>query len=411
MTRDTGGASGLSLRALFEEGTSTGLSDGQLLERFATGGGAGAEMAFAALVDRHGPMVLRTCRGILRDGHEAMDAYQATFLILARKGGTLRGRDSLAPWLHRVACRAAGRARDVRIRRREVERGRVEAGPGPAEDRGELAAVVHEELDRLPDRYRLPIVLCDLEGRTCEEAARHLGCPIGTVASRLSRGRERLRGRLARRGLAPAVGAIAAAFSNTAAAVPPIAARGLAGTSPAVASLARDVLRGFLMSKLWPAALVAACSIGVVAAWGLSGSGAPPPATPGKAASVPAPQPAGPPKRSVALLRERLAVLKELVALHRDLYRNARVEVQSLSAAEQEWLSAKLELTDRPAERRAIFREFIENTRKMEQVAVAAKEAARGTDIGVLEARALRLKAEADLAREDEGEGRKPAGE
>ena len=160
-------------------------------------------------------MVLRACRGILRDDHEAMDAFQATFLVLVRKGRSLWVRDSLGPWLHRVACRAAGRARSRGRRRRALERGLAEAARRQAggDDRDDLAAAVHEELDRLPDRYRVPIVLCDLEGRTCEEAARHLGCPIGTIGSRLARGRERLRDRLARRGLAPAVGALVAVFS------------------------------------------------------------------------------------------------------------------------------------------------------------------------------------------------------
>ena len=191
------------LRTLFEVGTSTGLTDGQLLERFATRRDEGSELAFAALVERHGPMVLRACRGILRDDHEAMDAFQATFFVLARKGGSLWVRDSLGPWLHRVACHAAGRAKSTAARRRATEKKAVEmAEPrNVGEDREELASVIHEEVDRLPERYRSAIVLCDLEGRTCEEAARHLGCPVGTVGSRLARGRQRLRDRLSRRGL------------------------------------------------------------------------------------------------------------------------------------------------------------------------------------------------------------------
>ena len=137
-----------------------------------------------------------------------MDAFQATFLVLARKGGSLWVRDSLGPWLHRVACRAATRARAGAARRRALELRLAERQGGRTHDgdRDDLAAVLHEELDRLPDRYRVPIVLCDLEGRTCEEAARHLGCPIGTIGSRLVRGRERLRDRLRRRGLAPDAG-------------------------------------------------------------------------------------------------------------------------------------------------------------------------------------------------------------
>jgi RNA polymerase sigma factor (sigma-70 family) len=151
-------------------------------------------------------MVLRTCRGVLRDDHEAHDAFQATFLILVRKSGTLWVRDSLGPWLHRVACRAAGRARVAAVRRRAIER-KADERPidrSAGTDLAELAAILHEEVERLPERYRAPVVLCDLEGRSQEDAARHLGCPAGTVKSRLARGRDRLRSRLRRRGLGPA---------------------------------------------------------------------------------------------------------------------------------------------------------------------------------------------------------------
>ncbi|WP_406699534.1 sigma-70 family RNA polymerase sigma factor [Singulisphaera sp. Ch08] len=217
-----GGRRGLTQRqihTLFDVGPVAGLSDGQLLERFATRSGEGAELAFAALVDRHGPMVLHVSRAIVRDDHEAMDVFQATFLVLARKGRTLWVRDSLGPWLHRVACRAASRARHAAARRRRIEARRAAmADPRDCQhcvgDAKELAAIIHEELNRLPERFRSPVVLCDLEGHTCEEAARHLGCPVGTVASRLARARQRLRDRLRRRGLAPNTSLIAAAMSR-----------------------------------------------------------------------------------------------------------------------------------------------------------------------------------------------------
>jgi len=283
---EPGGTTRRALRTLFEVGTLTGLTDGQLLERFATGPGEGAERAFEALVERHGSMVLRACRGILRDDHDAMDAFQATFLVLARKGGTLWVRDSLGPWLHRVACRAAARARDGATRRRSAEirlagLSAAEAGPDDRDrDRHEIAAILHEEVDRLPERYRAPIVLCDLEGQTSEEAARHLGCPVGTVGSRLSRGRARLRGRLVRRGLAPAVvgllsrEAIGAVVPEALARLAvrsgmPFAARQAAAgaSSAAVVRLAEDVSRSLLMSKLQSGvvALVACCGLTTVA--------------------------------------------------------------------------------------------------------------------------------------------------
>src|SRR5271166_2848084 len=118
MAYDLGPSSSKYLSTLFDVGVCSGLTDSQLLERFATHRGEAAELAFAALIDRHGPMVFRVCRSILRDDHEAMDAFQATFLILVRKRGSLWVRSSLGPWLHRVACRAAGRARADAARRR-----------------------------------------------------------------------------------------------------------------------------------------------------------------------------------------------------------------------------------------------------------------------------------------------------
>jgi RNA polymerase sigma factor (sigma-70 family) len=212
-------------QAWFRRGLNAGLTDGQLLERFTTLRGEAAESAFAALLERHGPMVFRACRDILRDEHDAMDALQATFLTLALRGRSLWVRDSLGPWLHRVACRIAVRAKQSAGLRRAAERRAAEATARSVgkETRNDLGAILHEEVNRLPERYRIPVVLCDLEGRTYEEAARHLGCPVGTVKSRLARARERLRGRLARRGItAPAaVAGVVLCARETSAALPP----------------------------------------------------------------------------------------------------------------------------------------------------------------------------------------------
>jgi RNA polymerase sigma factor (sigma-70 family) len=277
------GASLRHVRMLFNVGTVGGLADGQLLERFATRDGEAAELAFAALVERHGPMVLRACRAILRDEHEAQDAFQATFLVLVRRAGALRVRDSLGPWLHQVAYRVAAGARSAAARRRRHERQAAErAGPAATEGRREdLGPVLHEELGRLPERYRAAIVLCCLEGLTREQAARRLGWPVGTVQSRLARGRQRLRDRLARRGLAPTVGAIGAALSAEAAsaAVPRgladctvgaasrvAAGEAMAGAVPGpVAALSAGVLRMMLMNRLKAAALALAVVGGLAA--------------------------------------------------------------------------------------------------------------------------------------------------
>ncbi|WP_422924616.1 RNA polymerase sigma factor [Singulisphaera sp. PoT] len=193
------------LNTLFLVGATRELTDGQLLERFATGHGKVAELAFAALVDRHGAMVERVCRAQLGDSHDAQDAFQATFLILVRKARTLWVRDSLGPWLHQVAYRTSSCARANHLRRQRHER-RVaerfnEAVEHEIEADPEWGRVLHAEILRLPDRFRIPIVLCDLEGRTSEEAAREMNCPVGTVKSWRSRGRARLRQRLIRAGL------------------------------------------------------------------------------------------------------------------------------------------------------------------------------------------------------------------
>ena len=184
------GAIQRQLRTVFNLGAIRELTDGQLLERFATRRGEAAELAFAALVERHGPMVLRVCEHALGDRHDAEDSFQATFLILVKKARSLWVRDSLGPWLHRVAHRVAARAGRASARRREHERQAAELRPAMVSERGdwnELFSLLHDEIDRLPERYRLPVVLCDVQGLTHEKAARHLGWPVGTVKSRLAR--------------------------------------------------------------------------------------------------------------------------------------------------------------------------------------------------------------------------------
>jgi RNA polymerase sigma factor (sigma-70 family) len=186
------------------------LTDAQLLDRFAA---ARDEPAFAALVVRHGPMVLGVCRRLLPDAGQAEDAFQAAFLVLARKAGAIRRRPLLSAWLYGVTYKVAARLRGRLWRRRAREKP-VDLDALPAADAQEsfdLAPAVHEEVQRLPDKYRDPVVFCYLEGRTHEEAARLLDCPLGTVKGRLARARDLLRSRLARRGLAPCEAAVALA--------------------------------------------------------------------------------------------------------------------------------------------------------------------------------------------------------
>jgi RNA polymerase sigma factor (sigma-70 family) len=194
------------LKTLFSGGMIGGLTDAQLLERFTSHRDETAELAFRVLVERHGPMVLRVCRAVLRDAHDAHDAFQATFLVLVRRAGSLWVRDSLGPWLHQVAYRTASCARSTTARRRrhELRAAEMRARPPHDGDCDDLGGVVHEEVGQLPERYREAVVLCLLEGLTPEQVARHLNCPVGTVHSRLARGRSILAKRLARHGFAGA---------------------------------------------------------------------------------------------------------------------------------------------------------------------------------------------------------------
>jgi RNA polymerase sigma factor (sigma-70 family) len=197
-------------------------ADGPLLRRFLE---EHDEAAFAALLQRHGPLVLGVCQRILRDAHAAEDAFQATFLVLVRKARSIARPDLLGNWLYGVACRTARKAKTDAARRqaREARAQPRSAGDAAADvDRADLRRVLDEEVSRLPSRYRLPFVLCYLEGKTNEEAAHLVGCPRGTVLSRLAWARERLRGRLARRGVALSAGLLADALVREArAAVPP----------------------------------------------------------------------------------------------------------------------------------------------------------------------------------------------
>jgi RNA polymerase sigma factor (sigma-70 family) len=198
------------IRDLFESGTCTGLSDARLLERFVT---QGDESAFAAMVARHCALVLSTCQAVLKDPNAADDVFQATFVLLFRKAGSIRGRDALGAWLHRVAYRIALEARAAAARRRDVEKaaGALRAAAAEKSPSDDWTGVLHEEIERLPDRFRFPIVLCDLEGMTRDQAADYLGCTEGSVRGRLAKGRELLRGRLTHRGITLAVPLVAPA--------------------------------------------------------------------------------------------------------------------------------------------------------------------------------------------------------
>jgi RNA polymerase sigma factor (sigma-70 family) len=269
------------LRDLYGSGTLIGFSDGQLLARYATfKDGA----AFEALVARHGAMVVATCRAILEHEHDIEDAFQATFLVLARKAASVRAGDALGGWLHRVAYRTAVQAkREVRKRRRlesELAAMRISDASRAGSDL-DLCSIVHEEIERLPERERLPAVLCDLEGLTYEQAAGRLRCTVQVLCYRLSKARARLRERLVRRGVtATVLCAVTTASTASAMAAVPVAwtravvAAATGGpTSATVAALSQAMIKGILMLqlKIAAAAVLAAIALASVSVVALGG--------------------------------------------------------------------------------------------------------------------------------------------
>jgi RNA polymerase sigma factor (sigma-70 family) len=260
------------IRGLASAAAATGLPDWQLLKRFTS---HRDEEAFEKLVRRHGPMVLGACRRILTNRHDAEDAFQATFLILAHKAATIARRDSVGGWLYQVAYHLALKAKASMAARQRRERdaagscvSATGAGGDPlAEVTGrELLAVVDEELHRLPDRYRTPLVLCYLQGKTRDEAARQLGSTLATLKRRLEQGRERLRLGLERRGVALPAALAAICLSSAAApqtlatmttqAAQLVASGRASAVTPSVARLAAQSLQGTSSGK-WKVLAVA----------------------------------------------------------------------------------------------------------------------------------------------------------
>ena len=291
MAKGRSGTDPGSLRVLWDVGTLAGLDDRALLARFVDRRDEGAELAFEALVRRHGPMVLRVSGQLLDDRHAAEDAFQAVFLVLARRAGSIRSPDRLAPWLHGVALRTAREARSREDKRRRRERRGATmrpTDPKPPEDpllKVEEAEALHVEIARLPERYRAAVVLCDLEGLTHQEAATRLQCPSGTVAIRLKRARERLRGRLNRRGLDPTAGLMAANLGQGTVPTIPLSliestvrastAAGVASAS--VLSLAKGVQMSMTFAKWKAATAGAVLALGMASTWGLAGGPQPGP--------------------------------------------------------------------------------------------------------------------------------------
>jgi RNA polymerase sigma factor (sigma-70 family) len=311
-----------------------GLTDRQLLERFLTGRD---EDAFAALVRRHGPMVLSVCRRVLSNAHDAEDAFQATFLVLVRKAAALPRNQVLGAWLYSVAYRTSLKARTMMARRRARER---RADPRPADTPEpeaclELLQLLDQELNRLPDKYRVPVVLCELQGRTRTEAARQLAIPPGTLSSRLARARKVLAGRLSRRGVVLSGGALALPVAAKAATPVPallvlatarIAARFAAGRAAGVSTtvilLTEGVLKTMFLSKL-RAATIAVLVAGMISAGGIVYR------------SAQAQEAQGKPRNELDALRRENELLKLNVEVLLEKVRSQEAEIKSLKPRPQ----------------------------------------------------------------------------
>ncbi len=286
------------LRAVGIDPAATGPSDAELIARFSA---TRDEAAFELLVWRHAPLLQRVCRSVLNDRHAAEDVTQATFLALARRAGTFAGRGSVVGWLYRVARRVSVRLAEQRARA-PVAGAELDRVPAPdargagADEVGRLC----EEVDRLPERYRVPVLLCFFEGLTHAEAARRTGLPVGTIAGRLARAKALLARRLTRRGAA--LGAVAlpvasgAFVGSTAQAATAFAAGNAASlVSPIVLSLAHGVMQSMMTTILKATAASVALALGATA-WALTPAAVPPaPPTPPMppAAPVAAPVPPG----------------------------------------------------------------------------------------------------------------------
>ncbi len=273
------------IKRIFDEGTPTSQSDEQLLTQFAS---AGDEVAFAALVARYGQMVAAVSRNMLNDQNDVEDAFQATFLILVRRAGSIRQGEALGAWLHRVAVRVALEANRMSVRKSADERKAMErltTGFQVDEAQEDRASVLHQELDRLSGRYRFPIVLCYLQDLTHAQAAVQLGLSVGTLRRRLAKGRKLLQARLSHRGVgltaslrgsfhAPSIGTVAFSdriHTTTRAAMDLMAVAG----STRAAAFAKGAQKAMTLTrlKITTATLAVAAATTLAFAAGIGGAG------------------------------------------------------------------------------------------------------------------------------------------
>lgn len=406
---------------------SEGTSDGDLLGRFIE---RRDEVTLDALVRRHGPMVWGVCRRILGHAQDAEDAFQTTFIVLVRRAAAVHPRSGVANWLYGVACQTAVKARAMAVRRGAREKQvpvLPEAGvTDPAPD--ELRFLLDRELSRLPDKYRAPIVLCDLEGKTFKDAARELGWPEGTFSGRLSRARKLLAERLTRAGAVLSTGVAVLGVGEVAAGgdVPPplvtsaitvwwrvAAGQPMSGLAPPVSTLTEEVLRAMLVMKLKlvPGVLL----VGVLMLTGVAISArhsetapdepkrATPPEPP-KAANAPQDPPLkgqpGGTTRIRELQKERLALLREMADQTNTAYKGGQTPLAAVLEAQREVNAAELELCETNKERIAVLEKKVELAKEAEKATEQQVRARVSTQASLLRARANRLQAEIELEKE-----------
>ncbi len=434
---------------LFGAGTCTGLTDGELLERFLARRDESGERAFEALVTRHGPMVLRVCRNLLDDPTDVHDAFQAVFLVLARRAGSIRQSGSVGSWLHGVAARLAARAKVSAIRRRIRDRRTIEAAEmtaavatdlcaEPLIERRDGGAIVHQEVNRLPEKYRSPIVLCYLEGMTHDEAAAQLSWPVGTVRSRLARARDTLRTRLTRRGMtatgamwpftawlagnpaaseatattvtvsAPA-GSLSGQISTSLARVVSRLAAGHTSTAGSVSATSLALAQGVLKTMMIKKLTIAACVVLSLGTMAIGGGAFLVPASSGQDPGLaPAPAPAQPDKKAVAsatpeadpvdpLLAQLLAAARQRVETQTAFYEEGRITVDRFLDAVARRARVELLVAKTEAERILVRQRFLGLLMEIENREQAEITVGRGTQADVAEATERRLEAEYDL--------------
>jgi len=409
-----------------------GLGDGELLGRFIE---RHDEAAFAVLVNRHGPMVWGVCRRLLHE-QDAEDAFQATFLVLARKATSIRSKEMVGNWLYGVAHQTSLQARRTAARRRAKEVQVTKMPDIKAVELGlwaDIQPLLDEELSRLPDIYRAVIVLCDLEGQTRKEVASHLGVPEGTVAARMARARALLAKRLTRRGVVFAGGSVAAVLSagSASASAPPalvastiksaslLAAGRAAGViSAKVAALTEGVVKAMFVTKI---KIVLAVVLVVAALAGAAGliyqtQAADQPKPKEEPPAAKKDQKQGEEKQATtkeeeklrvlkvkALLKERRDILKdewETVLKREDIVPDKSQWLDTLCHTLEAILEVDLDLSDSPADRLAAYKNAMDSAQKLENNFKDRMNRGLALPQDYMHAKELRLKVEISMTKE-----------